>query len=146
MGLTSVLTGQVDVADAVRFVEPNLAVLTAGPPSAAANELVGSDDFAALLRGLSDQCDLLVVDAPPVLPVADPLLVARAVDVVLLVSRLGVVRRREVRATLRRLRDAALPVVGIVVNDAEPERSYVAYHSPVVSAGEASAAPSPSWA
>jgi len=147
VGLTSVLTGQVDAADAVRFVEPNLAVLTAGPPSAAANELVGSDGFAALLRSLADQCDLLVVDAPPVLPVADPLLVARSVDVVLLVSRLGVVRRREVRATLRRLRDAALPVVGIVVNDAEPERSYVAYHSPALPAGDAAApAPSPSGA
>jgi capsular exopolysaccharide synthesis family protein len=134
VGLTSILTGQVEAAEAIRYVEPNLAVIPAGPASAVANELVGSEDFAALLRDLSGQCDLLIVDAPPVLPVADPLLVARAVDVVLVVSRLGVVRRREVRATLRRLRDASLPVVGLVVNDVEPDRSYVSYHAPAADA------------
>lgn len=143
VGLSSVLAGETDVESAIHYVEPRLAVLTAGPASAVANELVGSDEFAALMEELAAQCDLLIVDAPPVLPVADPLLVARAVDVAIVVSRIGVVRRREVRATIRRFREASLPLVGLVANDAQPEKGYVAYHAAPATEASPAAQPEP---
>ena len=127
VGLSSVLVGEVTFAEAVNYVDRNLAVLTAGPATAAANELLERPAFVKLVRSASDQCDLVIVDVPPVLPVADPLVAARAVDGVVVVARIGTVRRREVRVLLRRLRDAALPVLGFVANDVTTDVQYGTY-------------------
>lgn len=127
LGLTNVLSGEVRLQDAVQYVTPTLAVLPAGSPSAAANEILGSAGFSELLDAAADQCDLLVVDVPPVLPVADPLVVARSVDGAIVVARIGHVRRRELRGLLKRLEDARVPIVGFVANDGDQDPPYGEY-------------------
>lgn len=127
VGLGDVLTGDVSFAETVAYVEGTLAVLTAGPPSPLAPDLLGSESFAELVRSVSDQCDLLVIDVPPVLPVADPILVAKAAGQVVLVARIGVVRRRELRETLRRLEESRINVGGLVANDVEDWAGYGDY-------------------
>ena len=126
-GLSSVVAGTSTVADAIRFVRPNLAVMTSGPPTGAATDILGGERFIEMVRGLEAQSDLVIIDAPPVLPVADALLAARAVDRTLVVGRLGLVRRRELRSTLRRLRDSRIPVLGIVENDHATNAGYGGY-------------------
>lgn len=127
VGLSTVLAGESTFAEAVHYVEPNLAVLPSGPPSPAANELLGRPAFDRLVGSVAQQCDFVVVDAPPVLPVADALVAARAVDGVVVVARIGQVRRREVRTLLRRLRDARIPVVGFAANDSRVDATYGEY-------------------
>lgn len=127
VGLSTVLAGESAFAEAVHYVEPNLAVLPSGPPSPAANELLGRPAFERLVESTAQQCDFVVIDAPPVLPVADALVAARAVDGVVVVARVGQVRRREVRTLLRRLRDARIPVLGFAANDAQVEAPYGEY-------------------
>jgi capsular exopolysaccharide synthesis family protein len=129
LGLSSILARTSRFGEAISYVRPNLAVLPAGPPSDAANELLERPEFAQLVQTAAAQSDLVIVDVPPALPVADPLVAARAVDGVLVVARLGQVRRREVRTLLQRLREARLPVVGLVANDVTNDVQYGTYEA-----------------
>ncbi len=129
LGLSSVLLGTSRFGEAVTYVQPNLAVLTAGPVSDAANELLERAAFASLVQTAAGQADVVIVDVPPALPVADPLVAARAVDGVLVVARVGQVRRRELRTLLQRLREARLPVTGFVANDVTADLQYGTYQA-----------------
>jgi capsular exopolysaccharide synthesis family protein len=94
VGASNVLTDQVRIDSAlqrvalpsVRGVQPTeMYVLTAGSPVPDHTELLGSRRTAQLIDSLASQADVLLVDTPPVLPVADSLVIARMVAGVLLV-------------------------------------------------------------
>lgn len=117
VGLTSMVMGDASLDDAISFVQDNLAVVTSGPPVQNPTEMLGSDQFAAVLAAVIDQADITILDSPPVLPVADALIIGQLVDGALVVSRIGNVRRRAVRDVLNRLDEARVPLVGLVAND-----------------------------
>lgn len=126
-GVTSVVVDNVGVADAVHFVDGGLAVLTSGPPVQNPTEMLGSERFSSVIAALSSQADFVVLDSPPVLPVADALIAGLRVDGAVVVSRIGVVRRRAVREMLSRMDEARVPLVGFVANDVSSASSYDSY-------------------
>ena len=69
----------------------------------------------------------MVIDVPPVLPVADPVVVARAADGAIVVARVGEVRRRDLRSLSRRLQSAHIPIFGFVTNDLSDPATYGSY-------------------
>jgi capsular exopolysaccharide synthesis family protein len=134
-GVVSVVLGEANLGDVVAYPAPNIAAVAAGSPTGSATGILGSERFARLVRAISEQADLTLLDLPPVLPVADPLAVAGVVDGVVLVARVGQVRRKELAATIRRVRDLDVPVLGVVVNDVIfPSATYGGY-SPYVEPG-----------
>lgn len=87
-GVSDVLTERCTLEEAVRFVDlptidgdapHGLYLLAAGSAVPNPAELVGSARTGRLLDALSGQADVLLVDTPPVLPVADTLVIARTV-------------------------------------------------------------------
>ena len=127
VGLADVLGGNATFRDAVHYVDENLAVLPAGEPSAIAPELLGRAAFRELVTAVSAQAELVIVDVPPLLPVADPLIVSKATDATLVLARVGAVRRRELRQALRRFREAGVSVAGFIANDTSSESGYEQY-------------------
>ncbi|ACG75611.1 capsular exopolysaccharide family [Anaeromyxobacter sp. K] len=131
-GLTDVLSGAQTLASALRTTEhENIQLLTTGtiPPNPA--ELLGSDRFQRLLADLSAKWDLVVVDTPPILAVADGALIARQAGVNLFVVKAGKHPIREIQAGLRQLTRAGARVHGIVMNDVRLDRGLgrrSAYH------------------
>ena len=117
LGLSSVVVGDASLDEVTHFVRPNLAVVTAGPQVQNPTEMLGTAQFAKVLRAVVDQADFTIVDSPPVLPVADALIAGQQLDGAVVVSRIGNVRRREVRDLLNRLEEAGVPLVGLVAND-----------------------------
>ena len=75
-----------------------------------------------LLTGTLDELraeyDVIIVDAPPVLPVADALAIAPACDGAILVVRYGKTRRDQLSQTTAALRKAEVDVLGTVLNRA----------------------------
>jgi capsular exopolysaccharide synthesis family protein len=140
-GVVSVVAGEASLVDVVSYPEPNLAAVPAGPRTRSAPDILGSEGFAGLVASIASQADLTILDVPPVLPVADAFALAGAVDCVVVVARAGRVRRKEVRATLGRLRDARLPVLGVVVNDVRSLGTLHGGDSPYVVASEVSRSP-----
>lgn len=88
-GLIQVLKGEMGFDDAVhKTMVPRLRVLPSGPPSSAGEpvEQLQSDRMLEVLARCSESADVVVIDAAPVLPVADSLVLAPVVDGVLFVA------------------------------------------------------------
>jgi succinoglycan biosynthesis transport protein ExoP len=99
-----------------------LHLLTSGPLPRNPSELLSSAEMSSLMRRLRDKFDLILIDTPAFLSVADTVAITPLIDsVVLVVSRGREVR--EVEATRDQLAKLKVPVAGIVVN-----RSRERYH------------------
>ncbi len=107
-----------------------LRVLPSGelPPNPA--ELMGSQHMQRLLHELAQQVDVVLIDSPPVLPVADATALAKAVDGVLLVLEAGHTRRKAARQAVESLRQVGANLVGVVLNGVPTDRGsyYYSYH------------------
>lgn len=123
-GIVDYLAGQADLEDVVQETEvPGLWVIIAGPAAPNPGELLGSRKMAELVEGLSGQFDHLILDAPPILPFADSLMMSRWVEGVVMVARSHVTERSGAREAFERLRSIRAPVIGVVMNAVELNRS-----------------------
>ena len=85
--------------------------------------LLHSQELVDLFRKLRDGFDWVIIDSPPVLPLADTNLWARMADGILLVVRESITPRTALRKSLDALNDNK--IVGIVLNEARDlEYSY----------------------
>jgi capsular exopolysaccharide synthesis family protein len=127
VGLTSVLVGDASLDEATQILGRGvLSVLASGPIPPNPTKLLGSHRMQELLKELRDRYDAVVIDAPPVLPVADAPVTAAASDGVILVVHHGRTRLDQLRGTLSALRNVEAPVLGTVLNLA-PARSKRGY-------------------
>jgi Mrp family chromosome partitioning ATPase len=87
LGLTSLLHGE-DSFERVMIETgvPGLKLLPAGPSTPNPSIVLGSDRVALLLEDMKLRADLILIDAPPVLPVPDSTILAVHSDMVLLVA------------------------------------------------------------
>lgn len=120
-GLSTALVEGVDPGSLLRSPVgglPNLLVMTSGPPPPNSGALLGSAEMGRLLEQLAADAELVVVDAPPLLPVADTqvLLDNPQLDAYLVVGREYFTKRAEARSTRQLLEPRELRSVGLVVN------------------------------
>jgi polysaccharide biosynthesis transport protein len=106
-----------DPAKAWRTSFPNLFVLPAGPSLDDPAEVLHIN-FARLLESLRGSFELILVDTPPVLPVADARITAARVDGVVLVVAAGQDRPASLEGSLKELEFAGADVKGVVLNQA----------------------------
>jgi capsular exopolysaccharide synthesis family protein len=97
-----------------RLDGPNLWFLPAGKPPENPLELMQAGRLSKLMEQLAGWFDWIVVDSPPVLPLADTSVWARFVDGILLVTREGTTKRRQLKSGLQALEHSKL--LGAVVN------------------------------
>lgn len=115
-GLSNYLSGQDDLSLLLRPAqEKNLSVITTGPPPPNAAELLSSKRFALLIEELQKMFDVVIVDAPPVLGLADVPLISRTVDGVIYTIEANGVKMRGAQAALERLRVAKANMFGAIV-------------------------------
>jgi capsular exopolysaccharide synthesis family protein len=125
-GLVDVLAGSASLADAlVLLADVHLAVLPAGLPPAQPAELLGSTGMRRTLEALRSRFDRVIVDVPPVIPLADVGVLAPQCDGVLLVVRAGVTPKPAIERALNTFDPERL--LGVVLNEAgggEPDYGY----------------------
>ncbi|MBK7200244.1 polysaccharide biosynthesis tyrosine autokinase [Candidatus Amarolinea dominans] len=110
---------------------PGLHLLTSGPQPPNPAELIGSERMVALLSDLRQAADVIVLDTPPVLAVADAALLAHASDATLLVVDAQGTRRRSAQRAMALLTTAGAHVVGAVLNRLPlPAGTYGQYYGP----------------
>jgi len=117
-GFTSVLLGNDSLQAVVQQVPgiANLKVVASGPVPTNPSELLLSDRAASVITALQSQCDLLLIDCPPVLPVTDAVAMSQRVQGTIVVVAAGATGRRELRRTIEVLRQVNAPLLGTVVN------------------------------
>ena len=126
VGLTDVVAGNASLKSAIQVVRghSNLCVLTTGPPPPSPVEFLSSKRLGDVLHTLSDASDVVLLDSPPVLPVADAVLVASLADATLIVAAAGQTSRSALRRSVEVLHQVDAPVVGIALNYAAVDELY----------------------
>jgi capsular exopolysaccharide synthesis family protein len=122
VGLTNVLAGTAEVSDVVQYhgVE-RIAVIGAGPMPPNPSELLASASMAELLGKLRTNNDFVLVDSPPLLPVADSTGLAAVVDGVLLSVRYGVTRRDQLEQAAVIVQRVGAKMLGVILNFVPPK-------------------------
>lgn len=116
-GLTDVLVGAVPFSAATQvWGKQLLTVLTSGSTPPNPSELLGSQQMRELLAELRQSYDVIIVDGPPLLPVADAVATASLCDGALMVVRRASTRQEQLRDALELLRNAEVLVLGTVLN------------------------------
>jgi capsular exopolysaccharide synthesis family protein len=130
-GFTNTIVQQLPVADAVKETSiENLSVLTSGPIPPNPSEMLGSERMNELLTELKANYDIIVIDTPPAVAVADAQVVATKVDGVVLVINSGQVKRELAMKVKASLDHVKARIIGVVLNnvDRKEEGSYYYYY------------------
>lgn len=116
-GLVNYLTGQVELEKVIQgTVVPDLFMLSSGPIPPNPSELLSAKPMTDVLRYASQHFDLVIVDTPPVLPVADAVILGPQVDGVVLCARAGVLLRDDAIHCRERLQYEGIRMLGAVLN------------------------------
>jgi capsular exopolysaccharide synthesis family protein len=115
VGLTEALAGTADLAVRQTRV-PNLHVLTSGKLSNNP-ELLFGPKLPQFLNRLRAEFDAVVVDAPPLLELADARLLGRHSEGVILVTRAQHTSPQALRNARQRLFEDGTPLLGAILND-----------------------------
>ena len=117
VGLTTVLVGNTDVKDAIQVHEDSgLHFLASGAKPPNPTEILQSRVTHDLIRELCDSYDMVIIDGPPLLPVADASVLSTIADGVILVVHHGKTSRDAVRDAIKRLEQVGGRLFGIAVN------------------------------
>ncbi|TVQ90845.1 MAG: polysaccharide biosynthesis tyrosine autokinase [Chromatiaceae bacterium] len=124
-GLADYIVGQIELADAIRPTGiPGLGFIPTGKRPPNPSELLMANCFSALLAHGSNDYDYVIVDAPPVMAVADAGIIGMLVGATLLVARAGQHHISELDATVKQLNQSGAKVRGFVLNDVRTFRGY----------------------
>lgn len=115
-GLSNILAGEDDWQ---KLLQPTpirgLTLLSSGPMPPSAAELLSNDRMLTLVKRLTEQFDHVVVDAPPVLGLADAPLLAQAAEGCVFVVEADGVAVRGIKGSLARLQAARASILGVVL-------------------------------
>ena len=123
-GLTSYLAGMVASVDDILIDTEmdGVRMLSCGPLPPNAAELLNSARMEQLLDELDDRCDVVLLDSPPLLAVADAAILACMVSGVILVLEAGTTRLEGAAAAMDVLSKAGAKVLGAVLNNVKLRR------------------------
>lgn len=120
IGLTNVLAGRNTLSDAIVETDiPNLDVLPSGPIPPNPSEILSSKRMTAVLEELKEQYDMVVIDTPPALAVADAQIMATKCDGVILVIHSGTTKRDAVVKMKANMDHVKARVIGAVLNNVD---------------------------
>ena len=129
-GLTSVLAGEKTLEEALQPTDhPGLRLLPAGPLPPNPAELLHSQAMKDLIAEVETRADMVFFDSPPVLLVADAMLLAGEMDAAILVAESGGISRRLVQQVKESLDVAKARILGVILNKVqEPGGSFYNYY------------------
>ena len=105
-------------------VNGRLQILGSGPIPPDPGEFVASAALSQVFTQLRDVADIVLVDAPPLLPVGDAMALSARVDGLILATRMEILRRPMLDDVKRLLGNAPSRTLGFVVTGAETEDGY----------------------
>ncbi|MHB8796166.1 MAG: tyrosine-protein kinase domain-containing protein [Candidatus Nanopelagicales bacterium] len=128
VGLTDVLAGSVPLESAILpWNRGMVAVLPSGRTPPNPSELLGSRQMKDVLSKLRSSYDIVIVDAPPLLPVTDGAVVANASDGAILIARWGRTTREQLVSARQTLLQADARILGTIMNFVPSSRGRYGY-------------------
>jgi polysaccharide biosynthesis transport protein len=143
-GLSNLLTGDAKAEDLIlKTVVPNLGVLLAGPTPPDPVELLMGPKLRLLLdRAQELGFTQLIIDGPPLLGIADAIVLGNQIQHIVFAVKASSTKKKSIKDALRRLRNAGLTPMGVVLTHARTEHtnddafeSYYGYGHPPAKTG-----------
>ena len=120
-GFSTLLTTQNSLESAMQVSSlPNLTLLTSGPIPPSPTELLTSVRIEEVLQQAARQFDVVIIDSPPILGLADSPQIAALADGVVFVVEADRSRRGALKTALRRLRAMRPVLLGVVLTKFDP--------------------------
>lgn len=128
LGLSEIIIGKTIFLEALKPINNNLSVITAGkiPPNPA--EMLGSQNMKRLLEELRKHYEYIILDTPPVLAVSDAQILSNVADGLVLVIRAGVTKKDLVIKAKRKIEVVKGKIIGAILNGASLERGNYYYY------------------
>ncbi|MGD8275635.1 MAG: CpsD/CapB family tyrosine-protein kinase, partial [Thiohalocapsa sp.] len=124
-GLSDYVVGEIELADAIKQTSSaDLGFIPTGKRPPNPSELLMANRFSSLLEWASEEYDYVIVDAPPVLAVADAGIIGMLVGATLMVARAGRHHISELESAVKQLTQGGAKVRGFVLNDVRVFRGY----------------------
>lgn len=123
-GLTDVLIGRMELEDALQpWGKGGLQVVPSGQVPPNPTELLGSAAMEAVLRELESLVDVVIIDAPPLLPVTDAAILAGISSGAIVVAAMRRTTRKQLEGASAALRDAGTKALGSIMTMVRVSRS-----------------------
>ncbi len=123
-GLSHILSGQVEAADAIYQTNlDGLDLVFSGPFPPNPTELVGSAAFKEFLDSQRDAYDYIIVDAPPAGLVVDAAVMASACDGSILVINIGHVKYRMAQQVKAQMEKSGKGILGVILNQVDRKKN-----------------------
>ena len=127
-GLSNYLAGSDEAADLIKMTPVGgISLMTTGPLPPNPAELLGGPRFASLLSSAMEVYDVVIVDGPPVMGLADSPIIASVTHGTLLVIESAQTRRAVVKDAVKRLEFARARIVGTLLNKFDPRKTGYTY-------------------
>jgi capsular exopolysaccharide synthesis family protein len=123
------LNGDKSLGGLIRESEiPGLFLLTSGPGTSAATNLIYGSHMPEVLKYVRDNFDLVLIDTPPMLQIPDARVLGRMADKVIIVIRAGQTSRDAAVAARKRLTEDGTAVLGTILNEWNPKSGPAGYY------------------
>jgi len=120
-GLSRAILGKADVTDVIHHdVIENLDFIPTGELPPNRSEFLLHLSFGNLLRQVSATYDLVLLDPPPLLAIADALIIGAHAGAVFIIARSGQTNESEINESIKRLNHAGISPQGVLFNDMAP--------------------------
>ena len=132
IGITTILVEGTKVADAVKNTNiVGLSLITSGPVPPDPGYAIESQRMIQLIKDLTQQYDVVILDSPPILVVNDAIILAGYVDSSVFILESGRTTRRALSQAKDLLKQARIKPAGMLLNKLKTGRSgyYYAYYS-----------------
>ncbi len=116
VGLVTVLVGRATLEEAIQEHPNGISFLGTGPRPPNPAEVLETQAMKDLLTRARSMFDTVIVDAPPMLPVADAAILVTEVDGALLLARHGSTTREQLRLAVARIETVGGRLFGTVLN------------------------------
>jgi capsular exopolysaccharide synthesis family protein len=129
-GLSNYLSGSVAPLEVIRQSEvPNLYVMPTGPLPPNPVDLLSGMKLLNLLSHCEERFAHVIVDAPPVLGIADAIVLCNQVENSVFVVESGKTRKGQAKAALKRLQQAGVHPLGVILTKIDSYHDLHGYHS-----------------
>lgn len=129
-GLSNYLSSSIGVLEVVQRTDiPNLFVMTTGPLPPNPVELLSSMKLLTLLSQCEEHFAHVIVDGPPVLGIADSIVLGNQVDNAVFVIESGRTRKGHAKAALKRLQQAGVHPLGVILTKIDSYHDLYGYNT-----------------